>query len=154
MLAALLAGHADPHALADLDKGPLRTTRDQLAHALDGRVKPHHCLVLTELLCQVGSLDETIARFDMQIQEISTPFEPAIGLLDIIPGVARPTSDMIVAEMDTEMSRFPSADHLASRCLPCQSRKRGETHVGQDPRPSLLAHRSSPCGPRRRADQE
>jgi len=114
ILAALLAGHADPHALADLAKGRLRSKRDQLAKALDGRVKAHHRFVLTELLCQIDSLDETIARFDTQIQEISTPFEAAIGLLDTIPGVARPTAEMIVAEIGTDMSRFPSADHLAA----------------------------------------
>jgi transposase len=114
ILAALLAGHADPHALADLAKGRLRSKRDQLAKALDGRVKAHHRFVLTELLCQIDSLDETIARFDPQIQEISTPFEAAIGLLDTMPGVARPTAEMIVAEIGTDMSRFPSADHLAA----------------------------------------
>jgi transposase len=114
ILAALLAGHADPQALADLAKGRLRSKRDQLAKALDGRVKAHHRFVLTELLCQIDSLDETIARFDTQIQEISTPFEAAIGLLDTIPGVARPTAEMIVAEIGTDMSRFPSADHLAA----------------------------------------
>jgi transposase len=114
MLAALLAGHADPHALADLAKGRLRSKRDRLAKALDGRVKPHHRFVLTELLCQIDSLDETIARFDTQIHAISTPFEAAISLLDTIPGVARPTAEMIVAEIGADMSRFPSADHLAS----------------------------------------
>jgi transposase len=114
ILAALLAGHADPQALADLAKGRLRSKRDQLAKALDGRVKAHHRFVLTELLCQIDSLEETIARFDTQIQEISTPFEAAIGLLDTIPGVARPTAEMIVAEIGTDMSRFPSADHLAA----------------------------------------
>jgi transposase len=55
-----------------------------------------------------------MARFDTQIQEISTPFEAAIGLLDTIPGVARPTAEMIVAEIGTDMSRVPSADHLAA----------------------------------------
>jgi transposase len=64
ILAALLAGHTDPQALADLAKGRLRSKRDQLAQALDGRVKPHHRFVLTELLCQIDGLDETIARFD------------------------------------------------------------------------------------------
>jgi transposase len=49
ILAALLAGHADPHALADLATGRLRSTRDQLAKALDGRVKVHQRLVLTAL---------------------------------------------------------------------------------------------------------
>jgi transposase len=49
MVAARLAGLTDPQALADLAKGRLRAKRDLLAQALDGRGKPHHRLVLTEL---------------------------------------------------------------------------------------------------------
>jgi transposase len=49
MLAALLASHTDPQALADLAKGWLRTKRELLAQAWDGRVKPHRRFVLTEL---------------------------------------------------------------------------------------------------------
>jgi len=92
----------------------VRSKRDQLAKALDGRVKPHHRFVLTELLCQIDSLDETIARFDAQIQTICGPVEEAVSLLDTIPGVARRTAEMLVAEIGTDMTRFPSADHLAS----------------------------------------
>ena len=114
MLAALVAGHTEPEALAELAKGRLRSKRDQLAQALDGRVKPHHRFVLTELLCQIDGLEETIARFDAQIQAIYGPFEEAVGLLDTIPGVARRTAEMVVAEIGTDMARFPSADHLAS----------------------------------------
>jgi transposase len=114
MLAALVAGHTEPHALAELAKGRLRSKRDLLAQALDGRVKPHHRFVLTELLCQIDSLDETIARFDAQIQAICGPFDEAVELLDTIPGVARRTAEMLVAEIGTDMTRFPSAGHLAS----------------------------------------
>jgi transposase len=114
ILAALLTGRADPQALADLAKGRLRSKRAQLAQALDGRVKPHHRFVLTELLSQIDSLDETIARFDARIQAICGPFDEAVDLLDTIPGVARHTAEMIVAEIGTDMTRFPSADHLAS----------------------------------------
>jgi transposase len=114
ILAALLTSHAAPQALAELAKGRLRSTRDQLAKALDGRVKPHHRGVLTELLCQIDSLDETLARFDAQIQAICGPVEEVVGLLDTIPGVARRTAEMLVAEIGIDMTRFPSADHLAS----------------------------------------
>jgi transposase len=114
ILAALIAGHTDPHTLAELAKGRLRSKREPLAKALEGRVKPHHRFVLTELLCQIDGLDDTIARFDAQIQAICGPFEEAVGLLDTIPGIARHTAEMIVAEIGTDMSRFPSADHLAS----------------------------------------
>jgi transposase len=114
ILATLIAGHTDPHTLAELAKGRLRAKREPLAKALEGRVKPHHRFGLTELLCQIDSLDETVARFDAQIQAISGPFEEAVGLLDTIPGIARHTAEMIVAEIGTDMGRFPSADHLAS----------------------------------------
>lgn len=114
MLAALLAGHTDPEALADLAKGRLRNKREHLVKAMEGRVKPHHRFVLTELLCQIDSLDETIARFDERIQAIDAPFEAAVALLDTIPGVARHAAEMIVAEIGADMSHFPSADHLAS----------------------------------------
>jgi transposase len=114
MLAALVAGHTEPQALAELAKGRRRSTRDLLAQALDGRVKPHHRLVLTELLGQIDSLDDTIARFDTRIQEICGPVDEAVGLLETSPGVARHTAEMIVAEIGTDMTRVPSADHLAS----------------------------------------
>jgi transposase len=114
ILAALLTGYATPQALADLAQGPLRSARDQWAQALDGRGKPHHRLVLTELLCRIDSLDDTMARFDTRIQEIGGPFDEAAALLETIPGVARRTAAMLVAEIGTNMTRVPSADHLAS----------------------------------------
>lgn len=114
MLAAIIAGEQAPAQMAELAKGRMREKREQLAQALEGRVKAHHRFVLTELLCQIDSLDETIARFDEEITEYCRPFEEAVELLDTIPGVARETAEIIVAEIGIDMSRFPTADHLAS----------------------------------------
>jgi transposase len=114
MLQALLAGNATPEAMAELAQGRMREKRAQLAKALEGCVKPHHRFVLTELLCQIDGLDETIGRFDEQIVAYCRPFEEAVALLDTIPGVGRETAEIIVAEIGTDMSRFPSAHHLAA----------------------------------------
>ncbi len=114
MLAAIIEGQSTPAEMAELSKGRMRDKRDQLAKALEGRVKPHHRFVLTELLCQIDSLDESIARFDQQVQDYCAPFEQAVTLLDTIPGVARQTAEVIVSEIGTDMSRFPSAAHLAA----------------------------------------
>lgn len=114
MLDALIAGQASPTAMAELARGRMQNKREQLAQALQGRVKPHHRFVLTELLCQIDSLDETIARFDEQIKEYCAPFAQAVNLWDTIPGVARTAAEIIVSEMGTDMSRFPSADHCAA----------------------------------------
>jgi len=114
MLNAIIEGKATPSEMAELAKGRLREKREELNKALEGRVKPHHRFVLTELLCQIDNLDEAIARFDEQIKDYCRPFEEAVTQLDTIPGVARHTAEIIVSEIGVDMSRFPSADHLAA----------------------------------------
>jgi len=114
MLNALIEGQATPSQMAELAKGRLREKREELIQALEGRVKAHHRFVLAELLCQIDNLDEAIARFDKQVEEYCRPFEEAVSLLDTIPGVGRETAEIIVSEIGTDMSRFPTADHLAS----------------------------------------
>jgi transposase len=114
MLAAIVQGQSSPAEMAELARGRMREKRDLLAKALEGRVQAHHRFVLTELLAQIDSLDETIMRFNEQIEVYCRPFEEAVVLLDTIPGVGRETAEIIVSEIGTDMSRFPTADHLAS----------------------------------------
>lgn len=114
MLAAIVEGKANPVEMAELAKGRLSDKRGQLEKALEGHVKSHHRFVLTELLCQVNSLNESIARFDMEIEKYCRPFEEAVKLLDTIPGVAERTAKVIVSEIGTDMSRLLTADHLTA----------------------------------------
>lgn len=114
MLEALLEGHSDAATMAELAHGKLRTKREQLVQALTGRVKPHHRFVLTELLCQIDSLDETIGRFDAEIENYCRPYEEAVKRLDTIPGVGHQSAEIIVAEIGTDMTRFPSDRHLCA----------------------------------------
>jgi transposase len=114
MLEALIGGSASPEEMAALAKGRMREKHSALVKALEGRVQAHHRFVLTELLCQIDSLDETLERFNQEIEVYCRPFEAAVVLLDTIPGVARETAEIIVAEIGTDMSRFPTAAHLAS----------------------------------------
>ena len=116
MLAAIAAGESDAERLADLARGKLRTKRAELEAALAGRVRPHHRFLLAELLVQIESVEETIARFDAQIAAMceADEKEAVVQLLDTIPGVGRATAELLVAEIGTDMSRFPTAAHLAS----------------------------------------
>jgi len=145
MLEALIKGQNSPEQMAEMAKGRLREKREELVKALEGRVKPHHRFVLAELLCQIDSLDETIARFDQEIEVYCRPFEQAVVLLDTIPGVARATAEAIVAEIGTDMSRFPSADHLAAWAgvapgnnESAGKRRSGRTREGNKPLGSAL----------------
>lgn len=114
MLAAIAAGETDTAILAELARGKLRKKREALEQALAGTVQAHHRFLLSQLLGQIDCVEETIAAFDEQIKLACDPQETAIELLDTIPGVARELAEIIVAEIGVDMSRFPSAGHLAA----------------------------------------
>lgn len=133
MLEALVAGQNDPTILADLARGQLRKKRDALAHALEGRVRDHHRFLIAQHLVHIDFLDEQIGVFDVQIThhieaQLLTPsgdaapvldagsstWDAAVQLWDEIPGVGRRVAEQLVAEIGTDMHRFPSARHLAS----------------------------------------
>jgi transposase len=118
ILAALLAGETNPALLAELAKGPLRKKRPQLEQALRGQLRPHQSFVLAELLAQIDCLDESSARFPAQIQTACASntgeAAEAVALLDSIPGLSEATAQVVVAEIGTDMGRFPSAAALAA----------------------------------------
>jgi len=114
MLAALLAGQRDVEVLADLARGRLRAKRGQLKEALEGRMTAHHSFVLTEHLSTLEYLDEAIERMSGEIDQRLTADQEAIALLDTIPGGGPRAAEILIAEIGTDMSRFPSAKHLAS----------------------------------------
>jgi transposase len=114
MLRALIAGETDGAKLAELAVGKLKGKKDELARALTGRVKAHHRMVLRELVDHVEYLEKTIERLSVEIENQLRPFEEAIRRLDEIAGVDRRTIEEVLAEIGTDMKRFPDAEHLAS----------------------------------------
>jgi transposase len=119
MLAAIIAGEADPVVLAALAKGRLRAKRAALEQALAGRVQAHHRLLLSELVDHIDALDRSIARLNAAIEEQTRPFLVAMELLCSIVGVKQRTAEVIVAEIGVEMDAFPSAAHLCSWAAIC-----------------------------------
>ena len=122
MLSALLQGEVDPYVLAQLARGRMRSKRDVLAQALQGHFTAHHRFLIQEQLAHIDSLDETIAHLSAEIAERLRPFEPQLKRLETIPGIKRRLAEVILAEIGADMSRFPSARHLASwagmvRCI-------------------------------------
>jgi transposase len=59
-------------------------------------------------------------------------WEKAVSLLDTIPGVARQTAELLLAEIGTDMSRFPSSAHLAkwARLCPGNNQSAGKRYSG------------------------
>ncbi len=114
ILEALIGGESDPVRLAELSKGRLRDKREQLVQALTGRFGAHHRLIVAELLCQIDSLEESIARFDAAILEATAPFEQVVRRLDAVPGVGRSAAEAILSEIGLDMERFGSSGRLSA----------------------------------------
>jgi transposase len=114
MLDALVAGTTDPAQLAELAKGRLRPKRTALERALNGQLGPHQRFLLAEQLRHIDALDASLERVSAEIAERLRPQEEALDRLDGIPGVGRRIAEILLAEIGTEMSRFPTAAHLAS----------------------------------------
>ena len=114
ILAALLGGERDPSGLAQLARGRMRSKIADLEVALQGHLKAHHALILTELLCQIDSLDASIERLEAAIEERMAPYREVVVLLDGIPGIAQTTAHVILAEIGADMSRFATASHLCA----------------------------------------
>ena len=144
MLEALLAGESDGTVLAKLARGRLKAKEPALIQALTGHMQAHHRFLLSEQLDLFDFLSQQIEELDSQITQqmhemdekptevsedggasgskpetdpgVESPLthEESIALLDTIPGVNRATAEVMVAEMGLDMSRFPTAKHLAS----------------------------------------
>ena len=114
MLKAIIDDAGDPVVIAKLAKGKLKNKQKELEKALLGLVGPHQKMILTAQLSHLEFLDQQIIELDQEIEVRLHPFELELELLDSIPGIGRRTAEDILAEIGTDMHRFPSSAHLAS----------------------------------------
>jgi transposase len=114
ILAAIVAGQADPGALADLARGRLRGKIPQLRQALRGRVTDHHRFLLRLLLEHLDHLDVLVAQLNARIEQLTAPDAAALALLTTIPGVKQHTAEVLLAEVGPTVDPFPTAGQFAS----------------------------------------
>lgn len=123
MVSALIDGVSDAEALANLARGSLQKKVPQLQEALQGRVEAHHRVLLHSLFAHIAFLEECIEHLQQDINQRLAPFQEALQLLLRIPGIQEVTAAAILGEIGCEMSRFPTAKHLASWAGVCPGNK-------------------------------
>jgi transposase len=133
MVEALVTGVSDPTQLADLARGKLKLKRDELVRALRGIVGPHQRLILASQLRHIHCLDAEIEQLSQEIAMRQRQHDEVLERLQSIPGVGRRTAEVIVAEVGTDLSRFPTASHLASWAglCPGQNESAGKRRSGR-----------------------
>lgn len=114
MIEALIGGERDPEVLADMALTRMRSKIGDLREALVGRFGAHHGRMARFHLDHIDYLTGQIDRLDTNIDDVIRPFTEAVRLLKTIPGVGDRTAQVVIAEIGTDMTRFPSAGHLAS----------------------------------------
>jgi transposase len=114
MMAALIAGERNPKVLAQLARARMRGKISALERAFTGHFTDHHAFLLAKMLARVDAIDADIAELDARIEAMIAPFAQAAARLDEIPGIGPVAAAIIIAEIGTDMSRFPAPGHLAS----------------------------------------
>lgn len=114
ILSALIAGETDPVKLAQLRNPRIKTPPEDLEKALRGKVTPHHRFLLQMHLDQIAATDLSVERIDAQIKEQTRPLAKQVELLEAMPGMSRTSASVVLAEIGSDMSRFPSHRHLVS----------------------------------------
>jgi len=130
---ALSSGSADPTDLADLARGKLKTKHDELVRALRGVIGSHQRLILATQLRHIQCLDAEIEQLAQEIAARLRQQDEALAQLQSIPGVGRRTAEVILAEVGTDLRRFPTADHRASWAglCPGQNESAGKRRSGR-----------------------
>jgi transposase len=132
MIEAMIRGVRQPRQLAELAGKQIKATPKELYDALHGRLTDHHRFLLELHLKQWDSLDETIRKIDLEIDQriarsdakmggSQVPFRTLIELVSTVPGVSVVAAPAILSEIGPDMSRFPTAGHLVAWAGLCPS---------------------------------
>ena len=99
----------------------------QLTEALTGRFNEHHAFLARLHLNLIDQHTHAIEELTARIEVVIKPFQGARDLIVTIPGISTRVADIIIAETGADMSRFPSAGHLASWAgtCPCNDESAG-----------------------------
>jgi transposase len=114
MLTAMIAGEDDPVVLADMAKGRMRRKIPALTEALTGHFDANHAQLARSILHRLQLVERAIVELDQVIASACEPWQHQIDLLQTMPGVGPVVAQVFIAETGGDMSRFPTAAHLAA----------------------------------------
>lgn len=114
ILNAMIDGQTDARVLAEMARGRMRAKIPDLAQALEGHFDAHHARLARSILDRIDRVEAAMRELDVAIEAACQPWAHQIELLRTIPGVGPKVAQVIIAETGGDMSKFPSAAHLAS----------------------------------------
>lgn len=123
ILDGLCGGESDPMRLAGRIQPNVRATQEQVAATLTAEIREHHRFLLRELLNLIEAHDRSIKHLEVEIEQHLHPFEEQVKRCEKITGISQHVLHVLMAEVGTDMQRFPDAEHLSSWAAVCPGHK-------------------------------
>ena len=95
-------------------RGTLREKRNDILNYCDGYLSSLQRKLVRAILDHIDDMSRRIADVDDIIDGQMRDYEEAVKKLVEIPGIAKRSAQVILAEIGLDMSRFPTAGHLAA----------------------------------------
>ena len=95
-------------------RGTLREKRNDILKYCDGYLSSLQRKLVRAILDHIDDMSRRIADVDDIIDGQMRDYEEAVKKLVEIPGIAKRSAQVILAEIGLDMSRFPTAGHLAA----------------------------------------
>lgn len=131
----------------------LQPKLDDITSSLESITTPLQRALLRQILDHIDDLDRRVAVLDGMVEQYMAEYAQALDAIDEIPGIARRSAQVILAEIGLDMGRFPSAAHLCSWAgvspgnhQSAGKRKRGRTNKGNKTLKSMLAQCAKAAG--------
>ena len=104
----------DADEIVQLLHPKMRKNLDQIMLSIEGITTPLQRKLVARIVDHIDDMTRRIEDMDDLIKDYMSEYDEAIAKLEDIPGIARRSAEVILAEIGTDMSRFPSAAHLCS----------------------------------------
>ena len=118
---------------------------EDVVKAMDGIITQFQRTLIKEVIAHIDELTERINKMDKIVDEYMKDYEKNKKKLEKMPGLGKRTSEVILAEIGQDMSRFPTAGHLCSWAGVCPGnnesagkRRHGKTRNGNKTLKSIL----------------
>ena len=131
----------------------LRPKLDDITLSLESITTPLQRALLRQILDHIDDLNRRVAVLDGMVEQYMAEYAQALDAIDEIPGIARRSAQVILAEIGRDMDRFPSAAHLCSWAgvspgnhQSAGKRRHGRTTKGNKTLKSMLAQCAKAAG--------
>ncbi len=145
LLNQAMDGEVNQENIGDLIHSSMHDKIPVLLKAMDGVLTPIQKKLVKAILDHIDDMTIRIKDLDDIIDNEMKDYDDAIKKIDELPGIGKRSAEVIIAEIGIDMSRFPTAAHLASWSGLCPGnnesagkRKSGKTNKGNKHFKSIL----------------